>query len=74
MKRILVILAVAGSLVACNNSANSTGEKKDSLDSLASEKKEMVDSNAQEQKDRIDSSTEHKKDAIDSLKKDNPKK
>lgn len=75
MKRILVMFALAGSLAACNNSANSTGEKKDSLDSLASEKKEVVDSNAQLQKDRIDSSTEHKKDAIDSLnKKESTKK
>ena len=78
MKRLFVIFALAGSLAACNNSAESTGEKKDSLDSLASEKKEMIDSNAQQQKEKVDSSTERKKDALeraDSLRqKDSAKK
>ena len=72
------MFALAGTLAACNNSANSTGEQKDSLDSLASEKKDMVDSTAEQQKDRIDSSTERKKDAIDKMdslhKKDSTKK
>jgi hypothetical protein len=54
MKRLLIILAVAGTLAACNNSADSTEQQKDSLDSLASEKKE-----------RIDSTTEQKKEALD---------
>ena len=67
MKRLFVILAVAGSLVACNNSADSTAEKKDSLDSLASEKKEMVDSSAEQKKDAIDSTTEQKKDVLDKI-------
>ena len=61
------MFALAGSLVACNNSADSSSEKKDSLDSLASEKKEMVDSNAEQRKDMIDSTTEQKKDAIDRM-------
>jgi len=65
MKRLFVILALAGSLAACNNSADTTGEKKDSIDSTARERKDMVDSNAQEQKDKIDSSAEKKKDALD---------
>lgn len=67
MKRILVIFALAGSLAACNNSANTTGDQKDSLDSIASEKKDVVDSTAEQQKDRIDSNTERKKDAIDKM-------
>lgn len=65
MKRIFLVFALAGTFVACNNSANTTGEKKDSLDSLASEKKEVVDSTAEQKKDQIDSSTERKKDALD---------
>ena len=65
MKRLLTILALAGTLTACNNSADSTAEKKDSLDSLASEKKEMVDSSADVRKDVIDSTTKHKKEALD---------
>ena len=78
MKRLFVILALACSVAACNNSASSTNEKKDSLDSMANEKKEMIDSNAQQQKERIDSTTEKKKDAVervDSLKqKDSSRK
>lgn len=65
MKRLLTILALAGALTACNNSADSTAEKKDSLDSVASEKKEMIDSSASEKKDVIDSTTKQKKEAID---------
>lgn len=71
MKRLFVILALAGSLAACNNSADTTDEKKDSIDSVASEKKDMVDSAASEKKDMIDSSAEMKKDALnraDSIK------
>ena len=65
MKRILVIFALAGSLVACNNSADTAADKKDSIDSMASEKKDVIDSNAQEQKDKIDSTAEQRKDAVD---------
>jgi hypothetical protein len=67
MKRFLTIIALAGTLAACNNSADSTGEKKDSLDSLASEKKEMIDSSAEQRKDAIDSTTEQKKDVLDKV-------
>ena len=54
MKRLLIIFAAAFTFTACNNSADSTAEKKDSLDSVAMEKK-----------DRIDSTTEQKKEALD---------
>jgi len=65
MKRIFVIFALAGSLVACNNSADSTEQTKDSIDSSATEKKEMIDSSAEQKKDMVDSSAERKKDAVD---------
>lgn len=78
MKRIFVIVALAGALTACNNSAGTTDEKKDSIDSMASEKKEMVDSAAEQQKEKIDSSADKKKDAlerVDSMRhKDSVKK
>ena len=67
MKRILVMFALAGTLAACNNSADSSAEKKDSLDSMATERKDMVDSSAEQKKDMIDSTTEKKKDAIDRM-------
>ncbi|HWI94336.1 MAG TPA: hypothetical protein VNT20_23850 [Flavisolibacter sp.] len=74
MKRFLMIFALAGALTACNNSADTTGEKKDSIDSMASEKKEMVDSSAEQKKDVIDSTAEQKKEALekaDSINKKN---
>ena len=65
MKRFLIILAFAGALTACNNSADTTGEKKDSIDSLAGERKDMVDSSADQQKNMIDSAADKKKDELD---------
>jgi hypothetical protein len=65
MKKFLAILAIAGTLVACNNAAESEGDAKDSLDSIASEKKEAIDSSAEVRKEVIDSTTEQKKEAID---------
>ena len=78
MKKLFIVLAVAGAVTACNNSADNTAEKKDSIDSIASEKKEALDSTTQEKKEAIDSTTEQKKEALDrrdSLnKKDSTKK
>lgn len=76
MKKILGILAIAGVLTACNNSADTKDNMKDSLDSVANLKKDMidstknkVDSSADAQKNKIDSTTEAKKDKIDSTHK-----
>lgn len=78
MKKLFIVLVVTGALVACNNSATTTGERKDSIDSVAKERKEAVDSTAEQKKENIDSSAQVKKDAIertDSLhKKDSAKK
>jgi hypothetical protein len=65
MKRIFLIMAVAGSLLACTNSADSTSDAKDSLDSLTNEKKEDIDSTADERKEALDSLNQQKKDAMD---------
>lgn len=67
MKKLFLVLAIAGALTACNNAADSTADAKDSLDSLASEKKEMIDSTSEEKKDVIDSTTEQKKEALDKM-------
>jgi uncharacterized lipoprotein NlpE involved in copper resistance len=69
MKKFVAVLALAGSLAACNNAADSAGTKKDSLDSAAAETKDMIDSAAAARKDVVDSTTEAKKDRIDSLHK-----
>jgi hypothetical protein len=78
MKKILGIVLVAGTLTACNNSAGSADNTKDSLDSIANEKKEMIDSSAEQKKDAVDSLTNAKKDAVDKMdslnKKDSTRK
>lgn len=70
MKKFFAVLAIAGSLVACNDNANTAADTKDSLDSAASEVKDRLDSSTDATKDRIDSNTEAKKDMVDSLHKD----
>lgn len=67
MKKLLIAFAVAGTLAACNNSADTTGEKKDSIDSMASEKKEMIDSMADQNKAAVDSLSDAKKDNIEAM-------
>jgi hypothetical protein len=65
MKKFLVLFAIAASVTACNNSANSEADMKDSLDSIANEKKDVIDSSAEQRKDMIDSTTEAKKEMVD---------
>lgn len=67
MKKVFLVLAIALSVMACNNSSETTENKKDSLDSIANEKKDMVDPTAEQKKDVIDSTTAQKKDALDKM-------
>ena len=53
MKKLLVVFAIAGSLFACNNAADTTADAKDSIDSVASETKEVIDSTAEQAKDSL---------------------
>ena len=72
MKKLLMVFAIAGSLMACNNAADSTENAKDSVDSVASETKEMIDSTAEHKMDVVDSTAEKAKDSlnkVDSAKK-----
>jgi hypothetical protein len=73
MKRFLLVFALAGALTACNNSGDTTGEKKDSIDSMASEKKDVIDSTAEQKKDIVDSTAEQKKEALDKADSANKK-
>ena len=73
MKKVFFALVVAASLVACNDSADTGSNGKDSLDSIAEEKKEMIDSSAEERKDIVDSTTEAKKEALDKIDSANRK-
>jgi hypothetical protein len=78
MKKLFIVLAVAGALTACNNSADNTAEKKDSIDSVTSERKEAIDSTADQRKEAVDSTAEQKKETLDKMdslnKKDTTKK
>lgn len=65
MKKLFAIIAIAGSLVACNNAADSTAEVKDSIDSIASEKTEAIDSAAAAKTEAVDSLAEAAKDSVD---------
>jgi hypothetical protein len=67
MKKLLVVFAIAGSLVACNNAADSTADAKDSVDSVATEKKEMIDSTAEQKMDKIDSTAAQAKDSLNKI-------
>lgn len=67
MKKLLLVLAIAGFATACNNDSESKDTKKDSLDkidSAAREKKENIDSAADKMKDKVDSLADKKKDSI----------
>lgn len=65
MKKIVLLGLVLTSFTACNNSADTTSEKKDSLDSTAKVMKDNNDSIVDRKDDKIDSITEMKKDALD---------
>lgn len=65
MKKIVLLGFIAASLAACNNSADTTSDKKDSLDSAAKVMKTAIDSTAEKKEDKIDSVTEKKKEALD---------
>ena len=67
MKKFLAVLLVAGSLVACNDSADGGDNTKDSIDSVANAQKDRIDSSAEARKEAIDSSAEAKKEAADRL-------
>lgn len=67
MKQIVLAAAIACTvLAACNNSANTTDARKDSLDSVAKEEKNRVDSSAGVQKAQIDTARKDEKQEIDS--------
>ena len=67
MKKLLVVFAVAVSLTACNNAADSTADAKDSIDSVANEKIDAVDSTAEQKIDKIDSTAEQAKDSLNKI-------
>ena len=74
MKKILGILVIAGSLVACNDNAASTENKKDSIDSAANVKTDVIDSSADAAINKVDSTAEAKKDSLDKVDSTNAHK
>ena len=68
MKKLFLVFAVAGSLVACDNAADTAQKTKDSLDSVTKLQKESVDNAAQEAKENLDSTSNVIKDSVDQVK------
>ncbi|HEY0750169.1 MAG TPA: hypothetical protein VGD26_03375 [Chitinophagaceae bacterium] len=50
MKKLFMLMIAAVVFAACNNEADSTGDIKDSLDSIANEKIDVIDSTAEAKK------------------------
>jgi hypothetical protein len=67
MKKFLGVIVIAAALTACNDSANSTDNTKDSLDSVANAKKDVIDSSANAKKEAVDSLTDAKKETVDKM-------
>ena len=64
MKKFLGILAISATMVACNNSADSTENTKDSLDSVASAQKDTIENVSDRAKDSVEAHTEAAKDSV----------
>lgn len=69
MKKVLMVLAVAGFLVSCDNAADAEKRTKDSLDSVEKATKNVIDSNANQAKDSVDNKIDAQKEIVDSLNK-----
>ena len=69
MKKLFMVMAAAAFLTACNNSANTEADMKDSIDSAANVKTDVIDSTADAKIEAIDSTAEAKKPVIDSVDK-----
>ncbi len=74
MKKFLAILVIAGTMVACNNDADSTDDKKDSIENMADSMQNRVEDKADSTKELIEDKADAAKDSVDkmdSLKKIN---
>jgi len=69
MKKFLAILAIAGTLVACNNEADSTDDMKDSIETMADSAQNRVEDRADSTVDAIENKSDAAKDAVDSMDK-----
>ena len=64
MKKFLGILAIATTMVACNNSADSTENTKDSLDSVERAKNDTMENRTDRAQDSLSNVTEAQKDSV----------
>lgn len=69
MKKVLMVIAIAGFMASCNNAADTEARTKDSLDSIGKLQKESVENAADTAKKNIDSTTEAQKNMVDSMNK-----
>lgn len=68
MKKFLGILAIAGALVACNNSSDTTSDKKDSIQNQADSAKKAVENQADTTQKMIQNNADTAKKMVDSTK------
>lgn len=69
MKKVLMVVAVAGFMASCNNAADTEARLKDSLDSIGKLQKESVENAADTAKKNIEETIDAKKDMVDSMNK-----
>ena len=69
MKKVLAILAVAGFMASCSNSADAEKKTKDSIDSVAKLQKESVSNAADTAKKNIEQMADSAKKQVDSTHK-----
>ncbi len=67
MKKLLMILAVAFSVTACNDAANTDGEKKDAIEDSADAMKDRVEDAADSTKQMIEDKSDAAKDSVDKV-------
>ena len=65
MKKMILIVAVAGFFASCSNSGDAAKQVKDSLDSVTKLKKESIDNSANKAKDTIEKANDSIKKRID---------
>ncbi|MDB5205324.1 MAG: hypothetical protein JWR72_399 [Flavisolibacter sp.] len=69
MKKVLMVIAVAGFMASCNNEADSTTRTKDSLDSVTKATTNAIDSNANQATEKVENLNDSTKNLLDSTNK-----
>ena len=69
MKKVLMVVAVAGFMASCNNAADSEARTKDSLDSVTKATTNAIDSSADKAVEKVENLNDSTKNLLDSTNK-----